>query len=266
MPSLSSTSLSPLVKMMMVGHSGAGKTGALTSLVGKGYRVRILDLDQGLDALRYHVKKEFPSKLDQIDFMSFRDDYVVTNQGSQVKGLPKAFVLACKAMDKWEDGTDPGEWGPQTVFVLDSLTNLGRAALDWAKGMNPGARDPRQWYSVAQNAVENVIAALTSETFSTNVIVMTHIDIHTTTDDKGNVTAEQGYASAIGKALGPKIPRYFNTMVSMESIGTGKGVKKRMRTLPTAILGNLKNPAPGDIEAEYPIETGLASLFDKLRG
>lgn len=260
MPSLSDRTTSPLVKIMLIGHSGSGKTGALTSLVRAGYRVRILDLDNGLDSLTNHLTAEEPSALARVDYMSFRDKFKVGPAGPAVDGAPRAFVNSVKALDKWEDGTSPSEWGAETVLVIDSLTNLGRAAFWWAKAQNPAAKEPRQWYFAAQSAIEDVIATATSEAFATNLIIMSHIDLIEQKD--GTV---QGFASSIGKALGPKIPRYFNTLAALETKGQGVNVKRVIRTLPTSLL-TLKNPAPMKVDAEYPIATGLADLFAKLSG
>jgi hypothetical protein len=260
MPSLESRADNAFVKIMVIGNSGAGKTGSLTSLVRAGYRVRILDLDYGLDALINHIKSECPDKINLVDYMAFRDVYKNGPMGPTIVGAAKAFPSALKAMDKWEDGTSPAEWGPGSVFVLDTLTGLSKAAFAWAQSSNPSAKEPRQWYYSAQQAIEDTIAGLTSDTFGTNVIVMSHIDIVTQKD--GTV---QGFATAIGKSLGPKLPRYFNTLVALETAGQGSTVKRKFRTYPTAML-TLKNPAPMKIEAEYPIETGLATLFSKLSG
>ena len=260
MPALSERPSSSLVKIMLIGHSGSGKTGALTSLARAGYRIRVLDLDNGLDSLVNHVRAEEPAALERIDYMSFRDKFKVTAAGPTVQGAPRAFVNAVGALDKWEDGTSPAEWGAETILVIDSLTNLGRAAFWWAKAQNPGAKEPRQWYFAAQSAIEDVIATATAESFATNLIIMSHIDLVEQRD--GTV---QGFASSIGKALGPKIPRYFNTLAAIETKGQGANVQRIIRTMPTALL-TLKNPAPMKVSAEYPIATGLADLFAKLSG
>lgn len=259
MPSASDYTKSPLVKMMLIGHSGSGKTGALTSLAAAGYHLHVLDFDNGLDALINHVRAECPDALARIDYMSFRDKMKMGPAGPTVVGAPRAFTGGVGALDKWEDGSNPAEWGPDHILVLDSLTNMGKAAFAWARQMNPGAREPRQWYFAAQGPIEDTIANLTAESFQTNVIVMSHIDLVEMADG-----TTQGFASAIGKALGPKIPRYFNTLAMIETSGQGKQVKRKLKTFPTATV-TLKNPAPMKIDAEYPIETGLATLFDKLR-
>ena len=260
MPKASDYQKSSFVKLLFVGNSGAGKTGALTSLVEAGYDLRILDLDSGLDALIQHVKASDPKLLDKIDYASFRDPMKMTPQGPKVAGSPKAYVNTLTALDKWpEDESDPADWGRDKILVLDSLTNAGRAAFQWARGMNPASKDPRQWYKAAQDLIEDLIANLTSDAFKTNVIVISHIDIYETAEGR-----TRGFASSIGKALGPKLPRFFNTMLLSETTGSGKNVKRMIKTFPTAML-DLKNPAPMKIEAEYPIENGMAKIFEKLR-
>jgi len=179
--------------------------------------------------------------------------------GPKVVGTPKAYVNVCAALEKWpDDGSDPATWGKDTILVLDSLTNGGRAAFQWARAMNAASKDPRQWYKTAQDLIEDLVANLTSETFGTNVIVITHVDMF---ESNGII---KGIASSIGKALGPKLPRFFNTMILSETTGTGKNVKRKLKTAPTAML-DLKNPAPMKIDAEYDIEDGLAKIVEKLR-
>lgn len=259
MPKASQYAKSKFVKILFVGNSGAGKTGSLVSLLEAGYTLKIIDMDNGLDALIYHTAAKDSALLDKIEYVTFRDAMKMTAQGTIVKGAPKAYPALCAALEKWpEDNSDPAAWGTDTIFVLDSLTNTGRAAFQWARATNPTSKDPRQWYGVAQTLVEDLIANLTSDSFETNVIVISHIDLMETPQG-----LQKGFASSIGKALGPKLPRFFNTMVLSETSGAGKTVKRSIKTMPTAIL-DLKNPAPMKIDAEYPIDTGLAEIFKKL--
>lgn len=260
MPSLSSLDLSKKpIKLMLIGTSGAGKTGALTSLVKDGYQLRILDMDEGLDALIHHVNHECADKMGNIAYQSFRDVYKMGPTGPIVKGAPKAAINAINALDKWDDGTIPSEWGNEYIFVLDSLTLFGRAAFEWAKQQNPLAKEPRTWYGAAQNLLENTIASLTGPSFNANVIVISHIDIRTQPD--GTV---KGFASSIGEALGPKIPAYFNTLIISETSGSGTNIRRKLKTVPTNLV-DAKNPASYKIDAEYPIETGLSSIFKALK-
>lgn len=260
MPSATEHKSSEFVKLLFIGNSGSGKTGALTSLVKAGYKLRIIDLDSGLDALINHVKDECQDKLNAIEFQTFRDQMKMTPQGPKVRGAPASYMNTLTALEKWpDDNSDPSTWGADTILVLDSLTNAGRAAFQWARATNPTSKDPRQWYKAAQDLIEDLIANLTSDSFATNVIVISHIEM---TETSTGMT--KGYASSIGKALGPKLPRFFNTMILSETSGSGKAVKRRLKTFPTAMI-DLKNPAPMRIEAEYPIETGMADIFKLLK-
>jgi len=260
MPKASEHTNSKLVKLLFIGNSGAGKTGALTPLVTAGYKLRIIDLDNGLDALLNHVREADPKLLEQIEYQSYRDQMKMTNLGPKLKGSPMAYMNTLTAMEKWpDDDSDPAEWGEDTIFVLDSMTNLGRAAFQWARSVNATSKDPRQWYKTAQDLIEDFIANVTSDSFRTNVIVISHVDMVET--QSGMI---KGFASSIGKALGPKLPRFFNTLILSEVKGSGKNVRRTIQTLPTSML-DLKNPAPMRMEAEYPIETGLLDIFTKLK-
>ncbi len=265
MPSATEHQSSKFVKLLFVGNSGAGKTGALTSLVQAGYELRIVDMDKGLDALINHVKGADPALLEKISYVTFRDKMKMTTTGPRIDGSPKAYVNAMKALESWpDDDSDPAEWGEKTILVVDSLTSLGRAAFQWAKGMNPLSAsgkqaDARQWYKVAQDLIEDCIANLTSDEFQTNVIVISHIDI-----GESDAGIQKAFVSSIGRALGPKLPRAFNTLLLSETSGAGKAVRRRIKTMPTAML-ELKNPAPMRIDAEYSIEDGMAKIFEALK-
>jgi hypothetical protein len=259
MPTLDQHQSSSYTKLLYIGNSSSGKTGSLVSLLTAGYSLVILDMDNGLDSLVQFAKRDCPDKLKNVRFETVRDKYKATLQGPIVSGTPKAFTDALQLMTKWSDGSDPAELGPNTIFVLDSLSAFGKTAFDWAKGMAPTAKDPRQWYFSAQGAVENMISLLTSESFHTNVIVISHVQYKEQADG-----TTQGFANTIGSALGPIIPRYFNTLILAERTGSGKNVKRKIKTIPTDMI-DLKNPAPFKVESELPLESGMATLFANLK-
>ena len=256
---LSAHHASQFVKLLYIGDSGTGKTGSLTSLVAAGYHLKILDLDNGLDTLAGFVRRECPDKIDNVDSETIRDKYRTSPGGVVVSGQPKAFTKSLELMTKWPDGTTPADWGPQTVFVLDSLTALSKAAFEWAEGLNPNAKEPRTWYFVAQKSIENTIALLTSEAFHCNVIVISHIDWRETPEG-----LTKGYANSIGKALGPTLPRYFNSLILAEKSGSGANVARTIKTLPTSQI-DLKTPVPFKLDKPLPLGTGLATVFEKLK-
>ena len=259
MPKLSDHHSGKFTKLLYLGDSGTGKTGSLVSLMKAGYKLRVVDFDNGLDVLKEFGLKECPDKLENVDYETVRDQYKAGPVGPVINGAPKALVNSLKLLNKWTDETVPAEWGPEYILVMDSLTGLGKAAFEWAKGMNPNSKEPRQWYHQAQQAVDNTISLLTSEAFHANVIIIAHVQFV----EQGDGTV-RGYANTIGKALGPMIPTYFNTMVLAQSRGTGANVKRVIQTVPTSMI-DLKNPAPFKVDKELPLESGLATLFAKLK-
>lgn len=260
MPSLAEHQSSEFTKLIYLGDSGTGKTGSLASLVCAGYQLRILDLDNGLDSLATYVRATCPAKAEAVSFITVRDGITPGTSGPKIS--PRAFVEGTKLMAQWEDGSIPAEWGANTIFVLDSLSAYGRAAYAWARGLNPSAKDPRQWYHAAQQGVEDVIALLTSEAFRANVIIITHINYKEVMEGE-----TKGYANVIGTAMGPVIPRYFNTMIAAEKTVSGKNVARTIKVRPTYTL-DLKAPIePNDLpDTPFPIDSGMAQIFRLLRG
>lgn len=264
MPSLASHQSSQITKLLLIGYSGAGKTGALTALVEAGYKLRILDFDNGLDSLVIQVRKRCPDKLENIQFVSLRDKMKASPSGPIVDGMPTAFVQALKLMDHWKEGdTDlgkPATWGADTVLVIDSLTFLSEAAFNWATAMNPTAKDGRQIYGAAQTAIEHAIALLTGDAFKTNVIITSHIKFIELPDG-----TSKGFPTSVGNALSPKIPAYFNNVALVETKGAGAATQRVIRTVSTGLV-DLKSPASFTMAQELPIATGLADFFKTNRG
>jgi len=252
MPTLDQHQSRDYTKLIYLGDSGTGKTGSLVSLLQAGYSMKILDMDNGLDAL-IHYGRAAGADLSKVEFETIRDKYKSTKAGPVISGMPKAFVAALDKMSEWSEIEDPN-----CIFVLDSGSAFGRAAFEWAKGMNPTAKDPRQWYFAAQQAVESSIAMLTGDDFRMNVIVITHVNYKEIIEGMN-----KGYPNMVGSALGPVIPKYFNTMVLAESSGTGANVKRKIKTLPTGVI-DLKLPNP-KVEGTLPLETGLATIFQQLK-
>jgi hypothetical protein len=256
--------------MLIEGDPGSGKTGALASLVAAGYKLRILDYDNGLEALKQFVSRDHPEKLKDIEYRTLRDKRKASPDGPVIDGVPKAFVDGIKMLDRWRYRTDndtevdlgvPATWGPDCILVLDSLTFFSDAAFDFREPLvarsRDGKYDQRAVYKDAQNAIEKVIALLTSESFHTNVIINTHIRY--VDNDDGT---RKGYPTAVGAALSPQIPAYFNSVALCR---TKSGGKRVIQTAATALI-DLKNPKPFAMLPEYPIDTGLADFFAVLKG
>ena len=167
-------------------------------------------------------------------------------------------------LDNWKyDGTDlgpPSQWGPDAILVLDSLTFMSDAAWRFREPLVPRSRDGkydiRAVYKDAQDAIESVLALLTSKSFRTNVIVISHVRYVDNPDG-----TKKGYPTAVGAALSPQIPRYFNSVALAQ---TGPGGKRQIQTAATAMI-DLANPASFKMLPTLPIETGLAEFFRTVR-
>lgn len=260
MPSLLNHQSNKFTKILLMGDSGSGKTSALASLIRAGYHLRIMDFDNGLDPLKSMLSKDEAAN---VTFKSFRDKRKRTTQGLIFDGLPKAFADAMGALDRWKDGDDdlgkPANWGPDAVLVIDSLTFLSEAAYNWAESLNPSAKDRRQIYGAAQDAVENCLALLTGESFETNVVVISHLKFLDRPDG-----TQKGYPTSIGNALSPKIPAYFNTAALVETVGAGKSLKRVVRVHSTGLV-DLKSPAAFKLQGDLPVESALSTIFEAQR-
>jgi len=259
MAKASSREANKLLRVLLVGYSGSGKTGSLISLLRAGYTIRMLDMDYNVESLIQLCKRENPELLDRLDVISLRDKFRASQTaGVEVAGQPKAFVEMLKLMNKWDDGSTPGAWPRDNIFVVDTLSSVGRAAFHWAKGMNPSTKDGRQWYAAAGEAIKSFLEMITSPDFNNHVLVLSHIDLVDMPDQ-----SVQGFASSLGKALGPQIPKTFSPMLMAEKKGAGNNARRTSQTAPTSLI-DLKNPMPWSLEKELPLDTGMATVFEKL--
>jgi len=269
MSSLANHQSNSFTKLLLIGDAKSGKTGSLVSLVAAGYKLRILDMDNLLDILKYTILNQCPDKIDNVDFRTLRDKRKSGPTGSVIDGQPKAFVEAVKMLDHWkykdDDGNEidlgkPAQWGSDTILVIDSLSRLCDAAYDFRESIAPrgrnGEADGRAIYGDAQDAIESVLAGITSSTFATNVIVIAHIMYQELPDG-----TSKGFPQGVGQKLSPKIPQYFPSVI----LYNNKNGKRTIQTNSTPLI-DLSNPKPFEMEKSYPIETGLAQFFGVLRG
>lgn len=288
MASLADHQSAESTKMLLLGDSGTGKTGALASLVIAGYNLKVWDYDNGLDILVGVLKEKagqdttrLAKWLSQVQYQTLTDPRGVVN-GQLVPVKAEAWTKGINLFSKWPDGGNINTWGPQDIAVIDSLTFAGKAAMRYIAQLNarltvaPQIQD----YWDAQRLAENLCATLFDGGVKCNVIVLSHIrevgksEQKIVTDAKGNqkvvtVTEEgskKGYAeTGTGNALSPQIGRYFNAILLAHIAGSGQSIRREIITQPVENIG-LKNPAPGIAKRVYPLETGLAEYFAAVRG
>ena len=277
---------SSLVKGLLMGDPGSGKTTALYSLVKAGYKLRIYDFDNLLTSLIAFCKKECPELLGNVAYQTFTDklkglDTPLVMMGNSMKiqsnhdGTPKAYVNAMKQLTYWKDpeGADlgsPSTWGKDTVVVIDSLTNVSNAAFRYVNAMNPAGREPQAFYHAAQQLIMNLLQLLCSKDFDVNVLVLAHLSYTRrprSKDAQDNMTQHEvmelgkGFPRTVGSALNEVIAGHFNSALLVENING----KRWVHTKSTSLV-DLKNPVPFDCPEKLPIETGLATFFKAVNG
>lgn len=276
-----------VTKLLNMGDPGSGKTGALASLLKDGYRIICLDFDNGLDILVNLLQDDLPA-LDRLYYETFTDKMKMV--GGQTRstekiasksvnmiipaGTPTAFTRAMKGLTSWKfpvaegseetyDLGNSGDWGPETIIVLDSLGFAATAALSLIRDMNNHQLDQQisqPDYGQAMEMVENVLKLLYSDAIKCNVIINTHIvyleDV---------LSETHGLPRALGSKLPPKVGGYFNTIIRTKTEGSGKSRKRVIHTQ-SDVACELKLPVkPGTVPDVLPIDTGLATLFKILR-
>ena len=299
------------IKMLLVGDSKAGKTGALASLVLAGYHVRVIDMDNGADVILgvKDVKKE---RIDYIEGdhswrMTLRNGASLDVQtctdgtlrvkknvivaGKSVEGytlMPDgtAWDKALAQFHYWPDFGPVETWGSDTVLVIDSLSFLTQAALNWVLKLNGrlGTKAFDTDIGDTQMLIRGVLGTLFNTELKCNVIVITHLDyrggsLFKESADRPNrpapkpdhndlVAFEKAYPMTIGKAMNNTVGRYFNTLFLVKTIGSGDSTKRVICTRNTNVGTAQIDLASIDLDApaQLPIETGLADYFRLVKG
>ena len=269
MPSLANHQSNNYTKLLLLGDAKSGKTGSLVSLVKAGYKLRILDLDNLLDILKYKVLEECPDNLANVEFRSVRDKYKATPGGTMIDGKPKAWTDSIKLLNNWKytdetsgeeiDYGSPADWGTDTILVIDSLSRWCDAAYDFHEAIIPrgksGDYDGRAVYGNAQDDVEKQLAMLMSDSIKTNVIVIAHGTYMGLPDGTKKI-----FPQGVGQKLSLKIPQYFPNYIRYKN----KAGKRTIQVESDAMI-DLANTRPNTLNKELPIETGLAEFFSALR-
>jgi hypothetical protein len=268
MPSLSEYSQTKSIKMLSIGDSGKGKTGALAALAEAGFKLRILDYDNGVGILASLLKSK--PALANVIYEPCLDEYQTVGQKILPKGMPTAFSKGLNMLSKWKskDGTDLGavsSWGKDTILIIDSLSHMSNAALQYVLAINnrSGEHPWQSDWGQAMDMIEAMLKILYSDQIKCHVIVNAHITyIGEQRDKKTQEVLIPGkpYPNTLGQKLPPKIGQYFNTMLEFTTSASGKRI---IRTQPSGDLG-VKSEILG-VPKELPLESGLADFF-KLAG
>lgn len=253
MPALEEHPSATSVKIVVAADSGAGKTGGLATLADAGYRLFILDFDNGVSTLRGYLKT--PEGKKNVFYIPLADSFKLAGK---VVGVAKADAFN-KAMLALGNGTDEwgismpklADWGPKDILIVDTYSSMGRAALAMVMQLDgKGMGKPElQHYGQAMDNLERFLGMITSESVKCSVILNTHMQ-----PLEGSTKI---YPEALGSKLGPKVGRYFDNMITISTAGGRKQYctqQDGMFACKTAVA----------MDAKYPLETGLLAIFEKL--
>lgn len=270
MPSLINHHAQKSTKMLLMGESSSGKTGALVSLVEAGWNLAIIDFDNGLEIITNILKEKKPELLNNIKYVTCTNAFHSIGKLVLPIGVPNAFTKGMKNLTKWEDQEDgigiPSQLDPEKwIVVIDSLYFAGKAAMLEVLAMNGklGQNPSQPNWGDAQRLIDGLLQLLCSEVFKPNVIVISHIK-YVGGDESDPII--RGFPAAVGRQLAQDTPKYFNTVCLAKTQGTGSAAKKHIHTVSEGVV-ELKNAAaPGKLPAKLPLESGLATIFKTLQG
>lgn len=258
----------PLIgpKVLLEGPSGTGKTYAIGPLVdwaasqSPALDVFVLFTENGLETLLGYWRdkgKEPPSNLhyhstltrplsltslmdsaDKIGKLSYESitKMVDPNRGGDNNAF-YGILKACADFPDDRSGTKFGpvdKFGPDKIFVIDSLSELANASMKMVIGNKPTAAPPD--YGVAQNNLMNFLR-LCTQGLSCTFVMTAHVD-RQQDEITGGIKL---MTKAVGKAMANDIPQLFSDVIYAVREGTSfywdtaaANVDVKTRNLPIA--------------------------------
>ena len=259
--------------ILISGQSGTGKTGSLASLIDAGYKLRILDIDKGIQILQAAGVVKDRTKLANVEYEQFGDKLIAKPSGkggTETLGYltdPTTYSDVIKKLNsEWKDSKGnslgkPSSWGKDTILVIDSFSFLCDACLNFQKLLAGRKELPTQlqdWHAAGQQ-LTMFLQYLTS--LSCHVICITHIrteHVREGKDDTQVIFAE--FPQALAEKFSSSVGKFFNTLL-LYGIDSSKKRKIYTQTPLTSKFVGVKNSVAITAKAEYPVETGLAEIF-----
>lgn len=216
--------------VLLLGGPGAGKTYSLATLAEAGLEVFVIVTEPvGLDTLvdvfakknlmhKLHWNQITPSRPGFSDLIKAAEMISIQTYETLAKMSPSGdrrnaqWLKLLKCLANFHDertGKDFGpidKFTPDQVLVIDSLSGLNIMAMDVVIGDKPNAHQG-EW-GIAMGTLEKLILSLTSQV-KCSFILTAHLE-----KEVNEVTgATQLMASALGRKLAPKLPRFFSEVV-----------------------------------------------------
>jgi hypothetical protein len=287
-------------KILLIGKSGAGKTGSLAALVAAGYKLRILNTDKNTNILhsllfdyRYPYRKfceakgidlatavhtidvDQPMKLASVH-RKIGDRETSERMLGPVDGT--SWYKCIDALEKWPPFGHVETWDNSIVLVVDAFSKLARMAYYNIQSLNGrlGARDEGREYQRdvggAQAILVRLLEWLACSKIRCNVLLISHI---TWVDEsrgfsqspqqmqmQDQVSDPDGLPMAIGRALSPMVGSFFGDVFVMRQSGSGQITQ---REISTVSVGGVLCKNSAFMNSKYSIGSGLAEIFAALR-
>lgn len=230
MPSISALAHTP-AKILLIGKSGAGKTGSLASLVCEGYKIRAIDTDKGMKTLYSLLTHPHYPYADIIKKRNIDLDkavhYIPIDTSMKLRNITrnipggrstsetllaptdaKAWTNMLDKLDRWKEGdVDYGsvrDWDTDTVLVTDSFSTLAKCAYYFNQSLNGrlGAKDEGFDYQRdiggAQSQLTRLLELLYDSSIGCNIVVISHI---TWVDDTQGVASRPRTTDGSGNTI-----------------------------------------------------------------
>lgn len=222
--------------VLLMGPSGTGKTHSIGTLIDAGIEVFYFAYEQGVESLiGYYTDngKPVPPNLHvctvgapSASFTEMADSVRYANTLSfealikQVDTNRSKYNQLEKFLRSFNDVTDDAgnkygdvaKWGPDKALVIDGLTGMCDAAMKTCIG-GKFARDQKDW-GLAQGMVENILRKITTES-QFHFVLLAHVEREADPNGGGLKLM----ASALGKALAPKLPAMFSDVILTKRLG-----------------------------------------------
>lgn len=278
------------IKMINMGDSSAGKTGALISLARAGYKLRIIDLDNGMEVIKDVVTSasELKDTRLNIRWKTITEPMMIIGGNFRPKSAT-VWNRAVEMLSNWKgdktfapDGTvidapdvlGPVEkWHADSVLVIDTLSTLGTAAMNFYLMGNGSLGEKRTSFQAMRDigAAQEMLDKVFQFTFDDGLKCNVIFNAHTLTGqmDGSNIPPDyEGikyvFPAAIGRAISigkTSMSRYFNHVLYT----VREGNESRIYTKDRPGV-QIKTGAPTKVQSSYSAKDGLEKYFLAVNG
>lgn len=250
-------------RVLIMGESASGKTGALAQLANAGYRLLIHDFDQNARVIGNYLKEGHADV-----YIKTYDVARLVNVGStaEAEKVQKAAVVQMneffRMLKHWKTETE--DLGPSAsltardVVIIDSVTFLGELCFMAAHQHPDANRHAPTIYRIAGQFVASIMDYFCGKQMGASSIALTHIQLFGKKDEKGDFIGKtREIPTAIGKEAAKRLPQYFSDIWRLDVGRTGERTFNTQATDSTSLRAS--SPT---IKATEPFD--LANIFGRL--